>query len=116
MSRYPIPIMAKAPISVSDITLEDWLTEITRADSPKGVRLNFNSTRTVEPAFRVLARHADYLKGPLILNANILSGAYLNIRVMCYTLGDKPRNNAEYPKLLFFLSLVNANLFSTTIC
>jgi len=61
-------------MNMSDITLEDWLIEVVRSDCGKGVKLDFKSTRVVEPAFRVLARHADYLKGPLILNADILPG------------------------------------------
>jgi len=73
-TRYPVPIMAHPPMNMSDITLEDWLIEVVRSDCGKGVKLDFKSTRVVEPAFRVLARHADYLKGPLILNADILPG------------------------------------------
>lgn len=71
MSRYPVPIMARPPLGVSDITLENWLQEV--GQSQKGVKLTFTSTRTVEPAFRVLARHADQLRGPLILSADILA-------------------------------------------
>lgn len=73
-TRYPIPIMAHPPMNMSDITLEDWLMEVVRSESGKGIKLDFKSTRVVEPAFRVLARHADFLKGPLILNADVLPG------------------------------------------
>lgn len=73
-TRYPVPIMAHPPMNISDITLEDWLIEVVRSNTNKGVKLDFKSTRVVEPAFRVLARHSDYVKGPLILNADILSG------------------------------------------
>ena len=73
-TRYPIPIMSSPPLNMSDITLEDWLVELVRSDTGKGVKLDFKSTRVVEPAFRVLARHADYIKGPLVLNADILPG------------------------------------------
>jgi hypothetical protein len=73
-TRYPVPIMAHPPINVSDITLEDWLVEVVRSNSGKGIKLDFKSTRVVEPAFRVLARHADYIKGPIVLNADILPG------------------------------------------
>ena len=73
-TRYPIPIMSSPPLNVSDITLEDWLIEVVRSDTGKGIKLDFKSTRVVEPAFRVLARHADYIKGPVVLNANILPG------------------------------------------
>lgn len=73
MSRYPLPIMAKAPSGVSDITLENWFLEAVRLHPHKAIKLTFTTTRAVEPAFRVLARHADSFKGPLILDANILS-------------------------------------------
>lgn len=79
-TRYPVPIMSHPPINISDITLEDWLIEVVRADTGKGVKLDFKSTRVVEPAFRVLARHADYLKGPLVLNADILPGAHIHMQ------------------------------------
>lgn len=73
-TRYPVPIMAHPPLNMSDISLEDWLSEVVRTETGKGVKLDFKSTRVVEPAFRVLARHSDYLKGPLVLNADVLPG------------------------------------------
>ncbi|RWS29177.1 DUF2181 domain containing protein-like protein [Leptotrombidium deliense] len=73
-NRYPVPIMAHPPMTMSDITLEDWLVEVVRSETCKGIKLDFKSTRVVEPAFRVLARHSDFLKGPLVLNADILHG------------------------------------------
>ncbi|RWS13144.1 DUF2181 domain containing protein-like protein [Dinothrombium tinctorium] len=73
-NRYPVPIMAHPPMTMSDITLEDWLIEVVRSETCKGIKLDFKSTRVVEPAFRVLARHSDFLKGPLVLNADILQG------------------------------------------
>ena len=75
-TRYPIPIMSHQPSHMSDITLEDWLIDVVRSDTGKGVKLDFKNTRVVEPAFRVLARHAEFIKGPLILNADILPGNY----------------------------------------
>lgn len=75
MSRYPVPIMARPPLGVSDLTLENWLQELVHTKRQRGLKLTFTSTRTVEPAFRVLARHAEHLRGPLILNADILSVA-----------------------------------------
>ena len=74
-TRYPIPIMAHPPMNMSDITLDDWLMEVVRSQTGKGVKLDFKSTRVVEPAFRVLARHSEYLKGPLVLNADVLPGS-----------------------------------------
>jgi hypothetical protein len=41
---------------MSDITLDDWLMEVLRSETGKGIKLDFKSTRVVEPAFRVLAR------------------------------------------------------------
>ncbi|CAG2107036.1 unnamed protein product [Medioppia subpectinata] len=73
-TRYPVPIMAHPPLNMSDMTLEDWLVEVVRSNSGKGIKLDFKTTRVVEPAFRVLARHVDYIKGPIILNADILPG------------------------------------------
>jgi hypothetical protein len=71
LSRYPVPIMARPPLGVSDLTLENWLSDVIQAR--KGIKLTFTSTRTVEPAFRVLARHAEHLTGPIILSADILA-------------------------------------------
>lgn len=73
-SRYPVPIMAHPPSNTSDLTLEDFLVEVVRSNCAKGIKLDFKSTRVVEPAFRVLARHADFIKGPIVLNADILAG------------------------------------------
>ncbi|KAF7491433.1 Uncharacterized protein SSS_06370 [Sarcoptes scabiei] len=73
-SRYPVPIMAHPPNTTSDLTLEDFLVEIVRSNCSKGIKLDFKSTRVVEPAFRVLARHVDFIKGPIVLNADILPG------------------------------------------
>lgn len=72
-SKYPIPIMGSS-ISMSDLTLEDFLLQLIHSETGKGIKLDFKSTKVVEPAFRVLARHYDYLKAPLILNADILAG------------------------------------------
>lgn len=100
-TRYPIPIMAHPPMNMSDITLEDWLLEVVRADSGKGIKLDFKSTRVVEPAFRVLARHADFLKGPLILNADVLPGT-----APCCTklIAFRSEQQSKFP-LTFFLIL-----------
>ena len=76
-SRCPIAIMAQPPINISDLTLEDFLLGIihsTEGSASKGIKLDFKSTRVVEPAFRNLARHIDYLKGPLVLHADIIAG------------------------------------------
>ena len=83
-TRYPVPIMAHPPINISDITLEEWLVEVLKSHTNKGIKLDFKSTRVVEPAFRVLAKHADFLKGPLVLNADILQGEPLLVKVFIF--------------------------------
>ena len=83
-TRYPVPIMAHPPINISDITLEEWLVEVLKSHTNKGIKLDFKSTRVVEPAFRVLAKHADFLKGPLVLNADILQGEPLVVKVLIF--------------------------------
>ncbi|XP_022239977.1 protein FAM151B-like isoform X1 [Limulus polyphemus] len=71
-SRFPVPIMAHPPAATSDITLEEWLHEAIPHN--KGLKLDFKTTEVVEPACRVLARVAEQIRGPLILNADILPG------------------------------------------
>ncbi|XP_022240039.1 protein FAM151B-like [Limulus polyphemus] len=71
-SRFPVPIMAHSPSMISDITLDEWLHETLPHN--KGIKLDFKTTEVVEPACRVLARVAEQIRGPLILNANILPG------------------------------------------
>ena len=58
-TRYPIPVMLAPEAEAPPLPLEEWLLALARADSGKGFRLDFKSTRVVEPAFRVLARHSD---------------------------------------------------------
>lgn len=98
MSRYPVPIMAPPVASKrtgvtktataqqlplhhqprdaetqDDLTLDCWLQEVTKTgQQQKAIKLTFTSTRAVEPAFRVLTRHTERLRGPLILAANIM--------------------------------------------
>lgn len=87
-SRYPVPIMAHPPNNTSDLTLEDFLIEIVRSNCSKGIKLDFKSTRVVEPAFRVLARHVDFLKGPIVLNADILPGELIMITISSVTINQ----------------------------
>ncbi|GFT50398.1 uncharacterized protein NPIL_151881 [Nephila pilipes] len=74
-SRYPVPIMSPSASVPSDLTLEEWLQELLRYNN-KGIQLDFQSTEVVEPACRVLARVADHLRGPIILNADIQLGPH----------------------------------------
>ncbi|XP_022238849.1 protein FAM151B-like [Limulus polyphemus] len=73
-SRFPVPVMGRSSATNgNDLTLEEWLQEVLRLNN-KGIRLIFRSTEVVEPACRVLACVADQLRGPLVLDAEILSG------------------------------------------
>ncbi|XP_076329794.1 protein FAM151B-like [Tachypleus tridentatus] len=71
-SRFPIPVMGQSSNN-NDLTLEEWLQDVLCLNN-KGIKLNFRTTEVVEPACRVLARVADQLRGPIILNAEILPG------------------------------------------
>jgi len=77
-SKYPVVIMAHPPNLSSDLTLDSFLQKIIDSKSSKGVKLDFKSTKCVEPAFRIIAKHYSNLQNcPLILNADILSGDYV---------------------------------------
>lgn len=105
-TRYPIPIMAHPPMNMSDITLDDWLMEVVRSETGKGVKLDFKSTRVVEPAFRVLARHSDFLKGPLILNADVLPGLIVvSTSTLILFCNRGSFREPHFSVLLLFLSL-----------
>jgi len=73
-NRYPIPILGQPPLNMSDLTLEDFLLQLIHSETGKGIKFDMKSTKVVEPAFRVLAKHADYIKAPLVLHADILAG------------------------------------------
>lgn len=76
-SKYPIPIMAHPPHNTSDLSLDSFLQQIIASKSNKGIKLDFKSTKVVEPAFRCLAKHyANLQNRPLILNADIVAGDY----------------------------------------
>ncbi|XP_076347116.1 protein FAM151B-like isoform X2 [Tachypleus tridentatus] len=83
-SRYPVPVMGRSSADDNDLTLEEWLQEVLRLNN-KGIRLIFLSTEVVEPACRTLARVADQLRGPLVLDAEILSGIALTSPVDAWT-------------------------------
>lgn len=68
--------MAHPPYHTSDLTLDAFLTEIIESKTNKGIKLDFKSTKVVEPAFRILAKHYSNINSnqPVILNADILTG------------------------------------------
>ncbi|KAJ8285540.1 hypothetical protein GJAV_G00027980 [Gymnothorax javanicus] len=66
------PIMAHPPQNDSDITLRDWLKEVTATD--KGIKLDFKSLQAVKPSMRLLEAVRGQLRGPVWINADILSG------------------------------------------
>lgn len=71
--------MAHPPNITSDLTLESFLEQIIDSGSKKGIKLDFKSTKVVEPSFRVLAKYYQQLQDhrPIILNADCLRGDYL---------------------------------------
>ncbi|NWR75465.1 F151B protein, partial [Centropus unirufus] len=66
------PIMAHPPETDSDITLEEWLTEIISTD--KGIKLDFKSLEAVRPSMELLEHVKQDLKRPVWINADILPG------------------------------------------
>lgn len=59
--------------SMPDFALESFVQQFVASNARKALKLSFTSTRTIEPAFRVLAKHYDSLQVPVILNADIAS-------------------------------------------
>lgn len=69
--------MAHPPNNTSDLTMDAFLQQIIDSGCQKGIKLDFKSTKVVEPAFRILAKHYQNLQNqPIILNADILTGDY----------------------------------------
>ncbi|XP_048382765.1 protein FAM151B isoform X3 [Stegostoma tigrinum] len=66
------PIMAHPPETDSDNTLYNWLSEVRQSD--KGIKLDFKSLSTVEPAMKMLVSMKDLLTRPVWINADILPG------------------------------------------
>ena len=72
-----IPIMAHPPATTSDLSLEDFLTQVLLHSPPKGIKLDFKQLEVVEPSLKVLdAIRKKYQMIPpvVILNADILVG------------------------------------------
>lgn len=72
------PIMAHPPKNSSNLTLEEFLTEILKhsGDTKKGIKLDFKETRALEPSVALLeeALKDEQDIPPIILNADILKG------------------------------------------
>ncbi|XP_068167702.1 protein FAM151B [Antennarius striatus] len=66
------PIMAHPPDTDSDITLKEWLAEVKTHD--KGIKLDFKSLEAVPPSMVLLKEVLAELRGPVWINADILSG------------------------------------------
>jgi len=72
-----IPIMAHPPATTSDLSLEDFLTQVLLHSPPKGIKLDFKQLEVVKPSLKLLeAVQKKYQMMPpvLILNADILVG------------------------------------------
>ncbi|KAJ8262964.1 hypothetical protein COCON_G00154210 [Conger conger] len=66
------PIMAHPPQTDSDITLRDWLKEVSASD--KGIKLDFKSLQAVAPSMQLLKEIRGQMHGPVWINADILPG------------------------------------------
>ncbi|XP_018615536.2 protein FAM151B isoform X2 [Scleropages formosus] len=66
------PIMAHPPDTDSDITLHDWLKEVSMSE--KGIKLDFKSLQAVAPSITLLEKFRGHLHGPVWINADILPG------------------------------------------
>ncbi|XP_077203589.1 protein FAM151B isoform X2 [Paroedura picta] len=64
------PIMAHPPETNSDITLKEWLSEVT--NTSKGIKLDFKSLASVNPSMKLLGDIE--LRKPVWINADILPG------------------------------------------
>ncbi|XP_035986864.1 protein FAM151B isoform X2 [Fundulus heteroclitus] len=66
------PIMAHPPHTDSDITLKEWLEEVTTNN--KGIKLDFKRLEAVSPSLALLEHMLPEPNRPVWINADILSG------------------------------------------
>uniref|UniRef100_A0A8C5P678 Family with sequence similarity 151 member B n=1 Tax=Leptobrachium leishanense TaxID=445787 RepID=A0A8C5P678_9ANUR len=66
------PIMAHPPQTDSDLTLQEWLLEVSLTD--KGIKLDFKSLEAVQPSLLILQAMKPKIKQVVWLNADILPG------------------------------------------
>ncbi|KAM4708020.1 protein FAM151B isoform 1-T2 [Discoglossus pictus] len=71
-SGHKEPIMAHPPQTDSDITLEEWLTDVSTTN--KGIKLDFKSLEAVRPSMQILERIKTNIRQPVWINADILPG------------------------------------------
>lgn len=71
-NQTELPIMAHTVGDYNNMTFEQWLDEIIKVD--KGMKFDFKSLDAVKPALRIVQRKRDKIKGPIWLNADILTG------------------------------------------
>ncbi|XP_018406885.1 PREDICTED: protein FAM151B isoform X2 [Cyphomyrmex costatus] len=68
-----IPIMAHPPATESDLSLEEFLM-INNNNGSKGIKLDFKSNEAFNYSKIILKKFQQFLKCPIILNADILAG------------------------------------------
>ncbi|NP_001108279.1 uncharacterized protein LOC100137669 [Xenopus laevis] len=66
------PIMAHPPETDSDITLQEWLNDVSSCE--KGIKLDFKCIEAVLPSLQILAAMKATVKQPVWINADILPG------------------------------------------
>ncbi|NXQ29341.1 F151B protein, partial [Alaudala cheleensis] len=66
------PILAHPPDTDSDITLQEWLTQMVSTN--KGIKLDFKSLAAVGPSLELLGQVGQPLDRPVWLNGDILPG------------------------------------------
>ncbi|PAA50821.1 hypothetical protein BOX15_Mlig032811g1 [Macrostomum lignano] len=69
-----LPIMAHPPDTDSDLTFDEYLATVAASNSTVGIKLDFKAIEVVELCLQRVARVADRLPGPVIVNADILRG------------------------------------------
>ncbi|XP_051666823.1 protein FAM151B isoform X1 [Manacus candei] len=66
------PILAHPPDTDSDITLQEWLTQMVNTN--KGIKLDFKSPDAVGPSLELLGQVEQQLRRPVWINGDILVG------------------------------------------
>ncbi|NWS22633.1 F151B protein, partial [Pachyramphus minor] len=66
------PILAHPPDTDSDITLQEWLTQMVSTN--KGIKLDFKSLDAVGPSLELLGQMKQHLRRPVWINGDILVG------------------------------------------
>ena len=72
-----IPIMAHPPATSSDLTFQEFLSQVLSHSSRKGIKLDFKQTGVIEPSMKILNafQKSKSQAMPLVMpNADILAG------------------------------------------